>query len=86
MREEVELKYVLHAGATGLSNGLALGVERVGGSKDVCQVSGLSNLTDRDTVHSHEKKRKRSCAEWLSGSPFRSLRFAVHCETSREGQ
>lgn len=43
MREEVELKYVLHAEATGLSDSLALGVERVGGSKDVPQVPGLSN-------------------------------------------
>lgn len=42
MREEVELKYVLHAEATGLSDSLALRVERVGGSKDVSQVSGSS--------------------------------------------
>lgn len=41
-REEVELKYVLHAGTMGLSNGLALGVERGGGSKDVSQVAGLA--------------------------------------------
>lgn len=42
MREEVEPKYVLHAEAMGLSDSLALGVERVGGGKDVSQVSGSS--------------------------------------------
>lgn len=40
---EVELKYVLHIEIMGLSNSLALGVERVGDCKDISQVSGLSN-------------------------------------------
>lgn len=40
MREEVELKYILHAEAMGLSHSLALGAETVGGGKDVSQVSG----------------------------------------------
>lgn len=35
MREEVELKYVLYVEVTGFSDSLVLGVERVGGSKDV---------------------------------------------------
>ena len=43
MREEVELKYVLHVEAMGLSKGLALGVEKAGEGKDVSQLSGLSN-------------------------------------------
>lgn len=42
MTEEVEFKYDLQAEATGFSDSLALGGERVGGCRDVSQVCGSS--------------------------------------------
>lgn len=65
LREEVELKCVLHAEAMELGDGLALGIERVGGGKDICEVWDLSSWTGRDTVHSQEEQRRRLCLEWI---------------------
>lgn len=39
----MELKCVLHAEAMELGDGLALGIERVGGGKDICEVWDLSS-------------------------------------------